>query len=567
MLKRLLVILIILKIFPTWSYSQNSYNDGQLREIIRQYGQAEVIISYPGTKAMYLLTRNVSIGSVKNKTVFIILSPATVEWFIAENYDYTISERAGTKGVSTALTTNQALEWQNYPTYIQYDSIMKHFVTTYPALCHLDTIGTSIDGRLVLVLKISDNAGIDEDEPEVFYSSTIHGDELAGSVLMLRLADYLLKNYNLSSRVKNMVDNMQIWINPLANPDGTYTSGNTITYPTRANASGIDLNRNFPDPLDPSIVQQKENVDMIKFMKKHKFVISANFHSGDEVVNYPWDRWSRLHADDAWFNNISRAYADTVHIYSPSGYLNDLDRGVTNGYAWYQVIGGRQDYMTYERHGREVTIEIDYTKITPSVQLDLLWQYNYRSFLGYLENALYGIHGIVRDAHTSGPVPAKIFITGHDKDSSHVYSDTLTGRFIRFLYPGNWNLTFSANGYRDTIVNNITVTAGQKTDLMVEMKSISTTVDTTNPVSPVLYPSPATTYINSKLPGVFLGPVNIKIFNWSGIKVADYNTVALAGDPLKIDVRQFSGGIYVVVFTNKLTLKTCSGRFIVTGRF
>ena len=97
----------------------------------------------------------------------------------------------------------------------------------YPTLCHLDTIGTSINGKLVLALKISDNADLNEDEPEVFYTSTMHGDETGGFILMLRLADYLLKNYNLDTRVKNLVDNLEIWINPLANPDGTYRTGNT----------------------------------------------------------------------------------------------------------------------------------------------------------------------------------------------------------------------------------------------------------------------------------------------------------------------------------------------------
>ncbi|MCK7536337.1 MAG: hypothetical protein MZV63_37830 [Marinilabiliales bacterium] len=85
-------------------------------------------------------------------------------------------------------------------------------------------------------------------EPEVFYTSTIHGDETAGFILMLRLADYLLKNYNTDSRVKDLVDNLEIWINPLANPDGTYRSGNYIISPVRFNANGYDLNRNFPDP-------------------------------------------------------------------------------------------------------------------------------------------------------------------------------------------------------------------------------------------------------------------------------------------------------------------------------
>ena len=74
--------------------------------------------------------------------------------------------------------------------------------------------------------------------------------------------------------------------------------------------TGWILTGTFPDPMQ-SYSPEKETIDMVRFMKKHHFVISANFHSGDEVVNYPWDRWQRLHADDAWFNYISRGYADT----------------------------------------------------------------------------------------------------------------------------------------------------------------------------------------------------------------------------------------------------------------
>jgi hypothetical protein len=567
MIKRLLILSsFLLFVYPV-NYSQTTDKDNNLRNIVKQYGQADVFIPYPGSKAMDLITRNVSITSIKDKFVFITLSPLTVNWFLSRNFDYTILKRADNKGIVSALNLKQALEWDSYPTYSQYYTIMQNFSSTYPLLCHLDTIGTSVNGRLVLALKISDNAGTDENEPEVFYSSTMHGDELAGYVLMLRFADYLLKNYSLNNRVKNLVDNLEIWINPLANPDGTYTSGNTITSPTRDNANGYDLNRNFPDPLDPNTTKQKETLDMMKFMRKHKFVLSANFHSGSEVVNYPWDRWfSKIHADDSWFNSISRAYADTVHVYSGQAYMNDLYNGVTRGAVWYVIYGGRQDFITYELQGREVTIEIDGVKQTPAAQLELLWQYNWRSFLGYIENALYGIHGLVRDIHTTGPVPARVFISGHDKDSSHVYSDTLSGRFIRFLSPGTWNLTFSANGYRDTIINNVVVTAGQRTDLIVEMKSITSTIDTTEPVIPLLYPNPASSVINSKLPYRISGTINIKIFNQTGMKLADYNTEALFGYPVTIDVMGLTGGAYTIVFTNTKSGITYRSRFLIIGK-
>ena len=562
--KRLLIVMFLFTLAGSLSWSQNVNKDNQLRNLVKEFRQAEVTIPFPGAAAIEILTRNVSITSVKDKSVFINISPRTIDWFIAANYNYSILERADTKGVVSAGSMKQAMDWQSYPTYLQYDSIMRHFSSAFPSICRLDTIGTSINGRYIFALKISDNAGTNEDEPKVFYSSTIHGDELAGYVLMLRLADYLLKNYSLNSRVKNMVDNLEIWINPLANPDGTYTSGNSITYPTRENANSYDLNRNFPDPVSSTAPEQKETLDMIKFMRIHKFVISANFHSGSEVVNYPWDRWlDKYHADDSWFNTISRTYADTVHKYSGPAYLSDpYSNGITRGAVWYIVYGGRQDFVTWELQGREVTIELDDTKIEKdAARLELLWQYNWRSFLGYLENALYGVHGIVRDTHTANPVQAKVFISGHDVDRSEVYSDALSGRFIRLLAPGMWNLTFSANGYRDTTINNVLVVDGQKTDLVVEMESITNSTG-----QPLLYPNPASTLIMASLPEKLKGKVNIKIIGQSGVKVADYNNDFSFGSVLEIDVRGLSGGGYTIIFTNTSSGVSYRSRFIITGK-
>jgi hypothetical protein len=567
MAKRFLILVFLWTQFISLTWSQNINNHNKLRSIVTEFRQAKVSIPYPGPNAMDLLTRNVSITSVKDKIVFINLSPLTIDWFLAADYNYSILERDDSKGSESASSLKQALEWQSYPTFLQYDSIMRSFSILYPTLCHLDTIGTSINGKYIFALKISDNAGTDENEPEVFYSSTMHGDEIAGYVLMLRLSEYLLKNYSLDTRVKNMVDNLEIWINPLANPDGTYGSGNTITYPVRENANGYDLNRNFPDPFITGATIQKETLDMMKFLRKHHFVISANFHSGAEVINYPWDRWlSKFHADDSWFNTISRAYADTIHTYSGPAYFSDLDNGVTRGAVWYVVYGGRQDFVTSELQGREVTIEIDQSIPTPAAQLELLWQYNWRSLLGYLENALYGIHGLVKDAHTASPVAARVFITGHDKDSSHVYADSISGHFIRLLSPGTWTLKFSASGYRDTTINNILVVAGQKTDLIVEMESIVTEIDTSKRNEAFLYPNPASALINAKLPENMSGNVNIKIISQSGMMVAEYNEDFIFGYTLEIDVSGLAGGAYTIIFTNTVTGITYMSRFIILGR-
>jgi hypothetical protein len=566
-MRRCLLILSLAILFLSQGgKAQENSDDVRLRQIVREYRQAEVTVPFPGSVAMDKLTKNVSILSVKEKSVSISLSPLTVEWFILQNYNYTILAKNLTKGILSAESVAEAMEWDKYPTYQQYDSIMQSFNTLYPTLCDLDTIGTSVNGKLVLVLKISDNPDSNEDEPEVFYSSTMHGDETGGYILMLRLADYLLKNYNSDARIRNLVNNLEIWINPLANPDGTYRSGNVVSSATstRYNANGVDLNRNFPDPLVPSIVPVKENIDMIAFLRKHKFVISANFHSGAEVVNYPWDRYlSRLHADDSWFYSISRAYADTVHLYSSPYYLNFMDNGITRGAVWYRIEGGRQDFVTSYLQGREVTIELDDYFITPAAQLSLLWQNNYRSLLAYIRNALYGIHGIVTNVTNSAPVAARVFITGHDTDSSHVYSDAVNGSFYRYLSPGSWNLTFSAQGYEEQTVSNVLVVAGQRTELTVSLTPVVNSIDTTNPDLPVLYPNPATSEVRAVIPDILVGDLDIRIFNMSGKKVIEYKTTAFKGFPVIIELNCLAAGSYHVLFTNSKNRISSRAKFIV----
>ena len=564
MIRRFSILIWLFYLSVSGGFGQSILLDLKLRNEISDFGQAEVIIPWPGRESIDIITRKVSINSVIGDKVYISLSPATVNWFTEQRFSYSIVQRSETKGILTAQDLSEAMDWQTYPSYSDYLAIMQNFAASYPSICDLDTIGTSINGRLVIVLKISDNAKVDEEEPEVFYTSTIHGDETGGFVLMMRLADSLLKSYPNSQRIKNMIDNLEIWINPLANPDGTYRTGNTITSPVRYNSKGVDLNRNFPDPLDPSIIPQKENEEMIRFLRKRRFVLSANFHAGAELINYPWDRWFyKYHADDSWFISISRAYADTIHKYSATSYFTDENNGVTRGALWYVIYGGRQDFITWELQGREVTIELDHIKQTPAAQLELLWYLNRRSLISYLENALYGVHGFVKDAVTSAPVPAKIKIKGHDYDSSHVYSDTLTGAFTRMLYPRFWNITFSAKGYRDTTITNVPVTAYQATNIVVNMTPIASDIEETNPEAPLLYPNPATSYINCRLPANMEGMVRIRIIDSSGRKHSDYEIKYMPENPVKVDIFKLPAGSYIITFLNTLTNTFYLSRFVV----
>jgi len=353
---------------------------------------------------------------------------------------------------------------------------MYQFAIDYPEICEVSCIGYSVEGRELLMARITDSLSINENEPQFLYTGQMHGDEIVTYILLLRLIDHILTNYGTDTQIANMVNNIEIWINPLSNPDGTYAGGNnTVNGATRSNANGIDLNRNYPDPEDgphpDGNAWQPETIAFMDLAENNHFVLSANLHSGAEVVNYPWDTWAKRHADDDWWIFVSREYADTVHVYAPSSYLDGFENGITNGWDWYTINGGRQDYMNSFHQCREFTLELSNQKMLPASQLPAHWEYNYRSMLNYIEQCLYGIRGIISDSVTGEPIIAEVLIEGHDIDSSWVYSDLPIGNYHRPIYEGNYSLKYSAQGYFPKTIDNIIVT--NKNTTIVDVNLVS----------------------------------------------------------------------------------------------
>ncbi len=546
-------------------YGQQPLRGDDIRETISKYGQAEVIITYPGFDAMTQLAARFSVASCNSTEASIILSPVDAEEFIASGRSYKPVIPDPGKGFYTASSVTEAMTWQSYPTWKHYDTIMHKIAEHWPEVCRLDTIGFSVQGRAVLAIRISDNPAADEQKPAVMLSSSIHGDEPAGFVLLMRLAEYLASQSAADGLARDLVSGLDIWINPLANPDGMYRSNDTMINPVRANSNGYDLNRNFPDPEVTSPPPlQKETLDMISFMEEKRFALSVNLHSGAEVVNYPWDKWTRLHADDEWFNGISRRYADTVHLYADPGYMTFLDNGVTKGWVWYVVRGGRQDFITWGLGGREVTVELDDTKMTPGPGLEALWNWNHRSLLRYMAEALNGVRGTVTDAATGEPLSAAIRISGHDADSSHVFSDTLTGQYYRFLAPGTYNMTFSHRGY---IPYSFEATLNGWNSVDTKDVQLQKPGDF-YPVPPesglLIWPVPSDGSLSIMLPVAVTGDITVTLAAISGAVYNTRRTVAQEGIPVVCDYGSLPSGVYVVTVRKEPDGPTLRGKAVIT---
>ncbi|MEV8432155.1 M14 family metallopeptidase [Streptomyces chartreusis] len=141
-----------------------------------------------------------------------------------------------------------------YHNYAEMTSEINSIVSANPSIASQRVIGTSYQGRNIVAIKISDNVGTDEAEPEVLFTHHQHAREHLTVEMALYLLRELTSDYGSDSRVTGLVNNREIWIVPDLNPDGgeydiatgSYRSWRKNRQPNSgSSAVGTDLNRNW----------------------------------------------------------------------------------------------------------------------------------------------------------------------------------------------------------------------------------------------------------------------------------------------------------------------------------
>ncbi|MCP3860313.1 MAG: zinc carboxypeptidase, partial [Phycisphaeraceae bacterium] len=237
-------------------------------------------------------------------------------------------------------------------------SALTGFASTYPSIASLSSIGTTLAGRDIWALKISDNVGVDESEPEVLITGIHHAREVITPITNIALADSLLTNYGSDPQYTSWVDDLEIWIVPIINRDGyDYVENTDIWWrKTRRNNGGgdygVDPNRNYnyewghddngssPDPdsetyRGPAPGSELCILAMNSFVNSRDFVFALNFHSHGELL--------------LWGPSWKPGFGEQQDVFTGYGDLatasNGYYAGNTGMGAIYTVNGGSDDWM------------------------------------------------------------------------------------------------------------------------------------------------------------------------------------------------------------------------------
>ncbi|MDZ7376576.1 MAG: M14 family zinc carboxypeptidase, partial [candidate division KSB1 bacterium] len=107
-----------------------------------------------------------------------------------------------------------------YHTYSELEAELQDLAKNHPAIAQLSSLGRSHEGRELWALNISDQVDNDESEPAIILLGAHHAREWISVEVPLLIARFLIEQYGVDTTVTRLVDQVEIWVVPMVNPDG-----------------------------------------------------------------------------------------------------------------------------------------------------------------------------------------------------------------------------------------------------------------------------------------------------------------------------------------------------------
>ncbi len=249
------------------------------------------------------------------------------------------------RDLSSHYAERAAADFGGFKTYSEIVTYINGVHSDHPSITTIPySVGTSIEGRDLWVMKLSDNPDVDEDEPEVFYNGLHHAREPVSAELLLYTIDYLTDNYGSDPEVTDILDGRELYFLPVVNPDGyvynetTSPDGGGMWRKNRRDNGdgtyGVDPNRNYgymwgydnlgSSPYTSAVdyrgtgpFSEPEIQAVRDFVESREFTIIMNYHSYSNLFLYPWGYDQIYTPDNLYFKAIADS-ATSFNGYAPS---------------------------------------------------------------------------------------------------------------------------------------------------------------------------------------------------------------------------------------------------------
>ena len=286
----------------------------------------EIRIDNPNSEIVHILNQNgVHIDHAhfsKGEYLIFVASSNDINIMNSLNIDYDILVDDLEFFYQSRLTDNYTREFGlgsmgGYYTFEEIEQNLDDLYNQYPQFVKEKiSIGTTLEGRDIWAIKLSDNPNIDEDESEVLYTGLHHAREPMSYMNLFYYMHWLCENYGIEEKATEILNTRELWFIPAINPDGLVynesiapNGGGLQRKNGRQTCSstpdGVDLNRNysFQWGLDDqgssgdgcsetyrgsSPFSEPESQAVRDFVESHDFPIALNYHSYSDLLIYPF---------------------------------------------------------------------------------------------------------------------------------------------------------------------------------------------------------------------------------------------------------------------------------------
>ena len=254
-----------------------------------------------------------------NGRIYVLAGPDDLEKLEREQVAY--FPESGRLGRPTGPAAFQTGSGPNgaYHSYLELEADLFSLQRQYPDIARVFDLGETFERRHIYALKISDHVEREESEAEVLFLGCHHAREWISVEVPFLLGKYLVENYATDPDVQRLVNNSEIWIIPLVNPDGLEYTIHSFRYWRKNRRDlgkgnfGVDLNRNYSfkwgadnegssynpasDIYRGSVPFSEPETRAVRdlFLKKD-FQAVISYHSFSQTILYPWG-YTRVPSD------------------------------------------------------------------------------------------------------------------------------------------------------------------------------------------------------------------------------------------------------------------------------
>jgi len=322
----------------------------------------------------------------------------------------------------------------HYFTYKEMINLFQNLSQNHSDIMSLKSIGKTYQGRDIWLVKLSDNVNENEKEPEVLLMGAHHGNEKPSFEVLIYFIKYAVETYRKNNtdddqdgllnediidgfdndndglvdedpsedRLREVVNNTQIFLIPMVSPDGVEANTRKncapnygpFGYSKEITSYGVNLNRNygykwylyyilpfsysfFINSLDtsfnykgPNPFSENETIAVRDFVEKRNISISLSYHSYSEILLYPWSYTSKHNPDEGLFVSIGQNITkiNKYYLYRGGDYIIPRYGG---------TLGTSEDWLYGKKGIISYTVELcpERAPLNPAVILDACWKH------------------------------------------------------------------------------------------------------------------------------------------------------------------------------------------------